>query len=84
MNDKIIAILSEVKEDPALLQTLQPTSDIVNDAGLDSLQMINFMLAIEDEFDIQIDFDTFDYDHLSSIEIFSAFLRVSKAAQPQT
>jgi len=71
---KVMHILCEIKETPELLPELTPESDIINDVGLDSLQMINFILAIEDEFDLEIDFETFNYEHLSAIQTFVAFL----------
>ncbi|WP_301292656.1 acyl carrier protein [Paenibacillus tyrfis] len=76
----VIKILSEIKESPELLSTLKPETDIVNEVGLDSLQMINFVLAIEDAFGVEIDFDNFDIEHLSSIQAFVAYLEKERAA----
>ncbi|SCW51566.1 acyl carrier protein [Paenibacillus tianmuensis] len=85
----VMKILSEIKESPELLSTLKPETDIVNEVGLDSLQMINFVLAIEDAFDVEIDFDHFQLEHLNSIQAFVAFLEsvradVSNGASGQT
>ncbi|MBU7315721.1 acyl carrier protein [Paenibacillus sp. SM 69] len=80
MLQTVIKILSEIKESPELLSTLKPETDIINEVGLDSLQMINFVLAIEDAFDVEIDFDHFDIDQLSSIQAFVAFLEKERAA----
>ncbi len=80
MMQTVMQILSEIKESPELLSTLKPETDIVNEVGLDSLQMINFVLAIEDAFGVEIDFDNFDIDHLSSIQAFVAFLEKERAA----
>lgn len=74
MQQKIIAIIAEIKEDPSLLQKLDGASGLTNDAALDSLQMINFILRIEDEFDVEVDFDTFDLEHLESVDRFSGFI----------
>lgn len=43
-------------------------SNIITDFGLDSLQMVTFFLNLEDEFDVYIDFENFDFENLSSIE----------------
>ncbi|MFB6366042.1 acyl carrier protein [Paenibacillus elgii] len=75
----VMKILSEIKESPELLSTLKPETDIVNEVGLDSLQMINFVLAIEDAFDVEIDFDDFQLEHLNSIQAFVAFLESVRA-----
>jgi len=75
MQEKIIAILSELKQDPTLLATITGTSDIVNDVGLDSLQMIQFILKVEDELDVQIDYDGFDFQYLQSVDAFVDFLQ---------
>jgi acyl carrier protein len=67
MVEKIIEILSKVKDDASLLGTLDGSSNIISGVGLDSLQMINFVLELEDEFNIEIDFDQFDLKNLQSI-----------------
>ncbi len=74
MKEKIKEILSEIKENPAAAATLSDETDIINDVGLDSLQMVSFVLKLEEELDIEIDFDNFDFSHLSSINNLSEFL----------
>lgn len=74
MYDKIVDILCAIKEDqPELRQSLSPATDLNNDIGLDSLQMIQFMLKVEDQLNVAIDYDQFDYEHLESIETFISF-----------
>ncbi|WP_028561002.1 acyl carrier protein [Paenibacillus pinihumi] len=80
MIQTIMTILCEVKNTPELRPSLKPQTDIIQEVGLDSLQMINFVLAIEDAFDLEIDFETFDYEHMSSIERLASFLEREKAA----
>lgn len=74
MQQKVIEIIAEIKEEPGLLHTLNGASDLTLDAALDSLQIINFILRIEDEFDVEVDFDTFDLEHLKSVDRFSAYV----------
>lgn len=82
MYDKIVDILCDIKEDqPQLRNTLSPETDLYNDIGLDSLQMIQFMLKVEDQLNVVIDYDQFDYEDLQSIEAFITFL---KSCQPQS
>ncbi|WP_055108089.1 acyl carrier protein [Paenibacillus ihumii] len=81
MYDKIVDILCSIKEDhPELRQSLSPETDLNNDIGLDSLQMIQFMLKVEEQLNVVIDYDHFDYEHLQSIEAFLTFLN---SCQPQ-
>lgn len=80
MLHQIKVILSEIKNDPDLLLTATETTDIVNDIGLDSLQLIQFILRIEDEFDIEIDFDHFEYENFQSIEDFMTFITATQPA----
>lgn len=76
MYDKIVDILCAIKEDqPELRHSLSPATDLNNDIGLDSLQMIQFMLKVEDQLNVAIDYDQFDYEHLESIEAFISFLK---------
>ena len=81
MYDKIVEILCAFKEDqPEIRQILSPTTELNNDIGLDSLQMIQFMLKVEEQLNVVIDYDQFDYEHLQSIDTFMTFL---KSCQPQ-
>lgn len=74
MEKKIINILSEIKEDEKLKDTLTGESSIIDDVGLDSLEMINFLLMIEEEFGKEIDFERLEYSNLESINKFVSFL----------
>ena len=72
--DRLIRILAEMQTDPDLAERIGPSTDIINELGLDSLQMINLALRVEDEFQITLDFETFDLDTLLSVESFWAFI----------
>ncbi|MCR8645965.1 phosphopantetheine-binding protein [Paenibacillus sp. N1-5-1-14] len=81
MYNAIVDILCAIKEDqPELRQSLSPEMNLNNDIGLDSLQMIQFMLKVEEQLNVVIDYDQFDYEHLQSISTFIAFLN---SCQPQ-
>lgn len=68
MYTKIVDILRTVKDDQEGKLIIHEDTNIMDDIGLDSLEMINFILAIEETFDIDIDFDDFDYDYLNSVK----------------
>ena len=74
IDKKIIAILADIKEDEKLKDTLTGESSIIDDVGLDSLEMINFLLMIEEEFGKEIDFERLEYSNLESINKFVSFL----------
>lgn len=74
VKEKVKQLLSEITGNPELAETLDGSTDIINDIGLDSIQMINFVLMIEDEFAIQLDFENFDFSNLNSVDILAEFI----------
>ncbi len=68
MKEKIIKIICEVKEDDSLKEKIESSVDLLNEIDIDSLQLINIILKIEDELDIQINFEEFDMNNLKSLE----------------
>lgn len=67
-------ILEQLKRTPNLADQLLDTADIIDDVGLDSLEMLQFMLEVEERMAIQIDFDKLEYEHLRSIRYLAEFL----------
>lgn len=67
-------ILAHLKRTPSLADQLSDTADIIDEVGLDSLEMLQFMLEVEDRMAIQIDFDQMEFDHLRSIRYLVEFL----------
>ena len=55
MLEKIREILKDYTEVPA--EKITPQSHFRNDLGLNSLDVVNVVVAFEDEFDIEIDDD---------------------------
>ncbi|MBW5449234.1 acyl carrier protein [Cohnella sp. CFH 77786] len=74
MFEKIKAIIATVCENDSLRETLTPSSDLINDVGLDSLQMITFILGVEEAFGIEIAYEDLDLSCLLSIEAFMDYL----------
>jgi acyl carrier protein len=74
MKQRLIKIICEIKGEKALECNIDENSSIIEDIGIDSLQMINLILKVEEEFGIEIDFDDFDYTYLSSISTFCDFI----------
>ncbi len=74
MRDRIIRLISKIKDDTSLTDALDGSSHLVNDLGLDSLQLINLILLVEEEFSVEVDFNSFQIDHLSSLDRFTAYV----------
>lgn len=74
MIQEIKSILEEVRGVPGLSATLSDSASIVDDVGLDSLEMLTFMLRIEERLRVRIDFEQMDFSYLQSIEKLSHFL----------
>jgi len=74
MKDQIKNILGIVKEDPELPNKISDNANIINDVGLDSLQLLNFLLLIEEKMAVDINFEKLDAKYLSSIINFCEFI----------
>jgi len=82
MEKEIKLILSEISENPQLLTSINSNTNILTDVGLDSLKMINFILKVEEELNVYIDFDKFNCSHLSSVKEFAKFVEQCKKCTP--
>lgn len=78
MENKLISIIAEIKEKPELLTTLTSESNINSEAGLTSLEMVTFIFRVEEEFNVEVDFDSFDYSVMQSIKKFCDYVSVLK------
>ena len=67
-------ILARIKADPTLFTRLPDSAHLVDDVGLDSIEMLQLMLEIEASLSIQIDFDRLEYSYLRSVHTLAAFL----------
>jgi len=67
-------IVARLKREPQLAATLADTADLVDGVGLDSLEMLQFMLELEERLGIQIDFDQMEFSYLRSLQALAKFL----------
>lgn len=74
MIEKLKELICEAFEKTELIDHLTEKTNVIEDLGVDSIQLINLMLKIEEEFDIEIDFDNFDISHFDSIGSLSSFV----------
>lgn len=84
MLQEISRLIAQVKGDPAMESRISPQSSLDRDLGIDSLQLVNLILLVEAEFDIEIDFNTFERQHLASVASFCAFIEDSRGAPALT
>lgn len=75
---KIISIiqnaLEEVKQQTGLAAELRPETELINEVGLDSLEMVDFMLKLEEGLDIALDFQSFEFKYLETIQTLANFI----------
>jgi acyl carrier protein len=71
---KLKVILETVTEKPGSASDISDNANIITDIALDSVEMIEFMLEIEENFGIEINFDELDFSHLTSIKILAEYL----------
>jgi acyl carrier protein len=74
MEEKLIQILADVKETPELIEKVTAKTRIIDEIGLDSLEMINLMLQVEEEFGVEINFEDFALEHLETVASFLGYL----------
>jgi acyl carrier protein len=72
--DALKRILVKIKSDPTLFARLPDSAHLVDEVGLDSIEMLQLMLEIEASLSIQIDFDRLEFSYLRSIHTLAAFL----------
>lgn len=67
MIEKLKKLIAEVTEDENVAINLKPENNLITDIALDSLQFINLILALEDEYNFEIDFDEIDFEEISIV-----------------
>jgi acyl carrier protein len=73
--ERVVArILAEIKRDPSLEGRITSATNLVEEIGLDSLELTELVLRIEDTAGVMIDYERFDLRHLHSLRSFAEFL----------
>ena len=75
-------LLADALRDTGGAREIRDDDDIVHGLGLDSLQMIHFLLGVETRFQIALDFEKIDLDTLGSVKQFAQLVRELQAAPP--
>ncbi len=74
VKEKIIDLVIEVKNNSVEKNQFHNETNIIDDIGIDSLELINFILLVEDEFDMELDFENFEISHMHNLERFCSFI----------
>lgn len=67
-------VLADVLANGVSAEAIGSDADLVEEYGLDSLQMIAFLLNIEDAFDIELDYESLELDDLRSVRQFATYI----------
>ncbi|MDO8278914.1 MAG: phosphopantetheine-binding protein [Burkholderiaceae bacterium] len=77
-------IVARIKRKPELAHSLADTADLIDEVGLDSLEMLQFMLELEESLNILIDFDRLEFSSLRSIQQLAGLLDTMPRRMPAT
>ena len=66
-------IISELKLEDITPETFNPDLDLVDELGIDSMDLTTIALVIQDEYDVIIDED--DYPMLKTIRLISEYIK---------
>ncbi|MDO8724068.1 MAG: phosphopantetheine-binding protein [Syntrophales bacterium] len=71
-------IIFELKLEKITPETFDPDLDLVDELGVDSMDLATVVLVLQDEYDIKIDED--DYPKLRNINMIAEYIRQKQAA----
>ncbi len=72
-------IINELKLENVTPETFEPELDLVDELGIDSMDLATVVLVFQDEYGIRIDED--DYPKLSNIRLISEYIDARLAPQ---
>ncbi|MFC6080081.1 acyl carrier protein [Sphaerisporangium aureirubrum] len=71
---RVKQLLARALGDETMAEHIGDDDDIIQGLGLDSVQLIGFLLTVEDEYDLELDFDRLEIDGLYSVRAFCEFV----------
>ena len=72
-------IINELKLEDVTPETFEPELDLVDELGIDSMDLATVVLVLQDEYGIRIDED--DYPKLSNIRLIAEYIDARLAPQ---
>jgi len=80
LEDRLLIILRKVLQDDGLpVDGLEATTHLFDDAGVDSLLLVTFLLQVEAELEIVIEFEALDFTDLVTVRRFADVLAATAA-----
>jgi len=67
MKEQIKQIISEIKQNPLLISSINDDAHLMHDIGLTSLEIMSLMLRLERDFDLEIDVENIKSDSFKTI-----------------
>lgn len=62
MKEKLASILTEILDDPITAEHIQEETNLTTDLGMTSLNMMYFILEIENVFGVEVDLEEVDLE----------------------
>jgi acyl carrier protein len=72
--EDITQLLAKALRDTDEQPEVKAEDHIINDLGLDSIQMLAFLLEVEQRFGLALDFDNLDISQLGSVRDFAQWV----------
>jgi acyl carrier protein len=69
------AIVARVKKNDEVARTIDESTDLLNDVGLDSVEITDFILRVEEELQVEIDYERLERHHLRTLGAFAEYIR---------
>lgn len=79
---RIKEVLAGVLGAPELVERITDATNVVRDLGINSIQMINFLLALEDAFDVELEFEELSFEQLESLPEIRRFVVAAMPDSP--
>ena len=73
-------VIFELKLQEVTADTFDPELDLVDELGIDSMDLATIALALQDEYDIEIDED--DYPGLKNLSLIARYIEKRLAGSP--
>jgi acyl carrier protein len=74
MKAAIVALLNEIQGKQVAPETVPDNCNLVTDFGLNSLDMMNFILQIEEHFKVTIDLENFDLSFFNNVSLLVQYI----------
>lgn len=74
MKETLTHVLSEVLNKPITVTALQDDTDLIQEFGLSSLDMMQFILKVENAFDITVDIERLDLNSFRNLSRLLEFI----------